>query len=200
MRSRPLARLLTSATAALALLSLPLVGSPAGAADLPTAARAAKPAVKVMTRNLYLGANIMRPINAAQGVPAEPAETYPIRLVDALANATDTTRAIVDETDFATRARLLASELVEHRPDLVGLQEVAMWRSGPMDDPTGTDFLVPNATTVDVNFLKLLRQQLKAQGVPTERSASTGCPTWRRRRSRGRSSTRRASATRATSG
>jgi hypothetical protein len=119
-----------------------------------------------MTRNLYLGADIMRPIRAVQAVDPEPAATFPFRQLDALANATRQTWDVVGSTDFGTRARLLASELVEHRPDLVGLQEVALWRSGPMDDPAGPDLLVPNATTVEVNFLRLLRSELKAQGVP----------------------------------
>jgi endonuclease/exonuclease/phosphatase family metal-dependent hydrolase len=162
-------RLLTSATAALALLSLPLLGSAAEAVDRPAAERAAGkagPSVTVMTRNLYLGADIMRPIREVQGVDPEPAATYPFRQIDALAKGTRETWDVVQATDFATRARLLASELVEHKPDLVGLQEVALWRSGPMDDPAGPDLLVPNATTVELNFLALLRKELKAQGVP----------------------------------
>ena len=168
MTSRP-ARLLTSATAALALLSLPLLGSPAEAVDRPAAERAAGkagPSVTVMTRNLYLGADIMRPIRAVQAVPAEPAQTYPFRQIDALANATRETWDVVQSTDFATRARLLATELVEHKPDLVGLQEVALWRSGPMDDPAGPNLLLPNAENVELNFLRMLRTELKAQGVP----------------------------------
>jgi hypothetical protein len=131
-----------------------------------TAAGKSTPAVTVMTRNLYLGADIMRPIAATQAVPAEPAQTYQPRLIDALANATDATRDMAGRTDFATRVGLLAAELVEHRPTLVGLQEVALWRTGPMDDPTGAQLLVPNATTVEYDFLKMLRKELKAQGVP----------------------------------
>jgi hypothetical protein len=164
--------MLSSATAALALLSLPLLGSPAGAVDRPAAERAAGragPSVKVMTRNLYLGANIMRPINAVLALPPPEDPTDPVyraQVVDELANATRETWAVVEETDFQTRARLLASELVEHKPDLVGLQEVALWRSGPMDDPGGPELLVPDATEVELDFLRMLRAELRAQGVP----------------------------------
>ncbi len=175
MTRRP-ARLLTSAAAALALLSLPLLGSPAEAADQATdratdraterAAERAGPSVKVMTRNLYLGANIMRPINAVLAVPAEPAATFPLRQIDALANATRQTWEVVEATDFAIRARLLASELVEQKPDLVGLQEVALWRSGPAELADPAQLLVPNAEEVELDFLKMLRAELKAQGVP----------------------------------
>jgi endonuclease/exonuclease/phosphatase family metal-dependent hydrolase len=167
MTPRP-TRLLTSAAAALALLSLPLLGSSAEAADRPAAERAAQAgrSVTVMTRNLYLGADIMRPIRAVQAVDPEPAQTFPLRQVDALANATRETWDVVQATDFATRARLLASELVEHKPDLVGLQEVALWRSGPMDDPAGPNLLVPNARKVELDFLRMLRTELRAQGVP----------------------------------
>ena len=167
MGSRSTATRLSAAAAGLALLAAPLAVAPAQAApgDDQPAARAGAKTVKVMTRNLYLGTNIMRPINAVQSVPAEPANTYNFRLLDALANATDTARDIVDETQFPVRAKLLAAELAEEKPDLVGLQEVAMWRSGPMDSPLGPDLLVPNATTVDYDFLKILLREARAQGA-----------------------------------
>ncbi len=158
-------RLLTSVTAALALLSLPLLGSPAEAVDRAAAERAAaKPgkSVTVMTRNLYLGADIMRPIREVQAVDPEPAATYPFRQIDALAKGTRETWDVVRATNFRTRAKLLASELVEHKPDLVGLQEVALWRKGPMDDPAGPNLLVPNAEKVKLDFLALLRKELRA--------------------------------------
>jgi endonuclease/exonuclease/phosphatase family metal-dependent hydrolase len=169
-KSNRSARSLT-AVAALALLGLPMVTTPAGAAAGAPAgagrsAAATGPSVTVMTRNLYLGADIMRPIRAVQQVPAEPATTHQIRLVDALANATDVTRDIVDQTDFGVRSRLLAQELATQRPDLVGLQEVALWRSGPMDRADSAELLVPNATDVDYDFLAMLRTELRALGVP----------------------------------
>lgn len=38
-----------------------------------------------------------------------------------------------------------------------------MWRSGPLEIGA---VAVPNAETVDINFLKMLRTELKAEGVP----------------------------------
>lgn len=116
--------------------------------------------LKVMTRNLYLGADIQRPIAAIVG------ETNPELAILKLANATYETRAIVDQTDFGTRARLLAQEIAAAKPDLVGLQEVALWRSGELEVADPTLIAVPNAETVDFDFLKMLRRALRQEGSP----------------------------------
>jgi len=119
------------------------------------------PALKVMTRNLYLGVDIMRPLAAVAALP-EDAPLIP-DVITALGNATHEARGIVDDTDFGTRSKLLAQEIAAAKPDLVGLQEVALWRSG---DLQLTQAAIPNAETVDLNFLKMLRAELKANGVP----------------------------------
>ena len=115
--------------------------------------------VTVMTRNLYLGADINRPVNAA--LAAQAAGGSPQDVLVALANATHQTREIVDRTNFPVRAGLIAQEIARTRPDLVGLQEVALWRSGPLDL---TQVGVPNATTVDYDYLQLLLDALAARG------------------------------------
>ncbi len=116
--------------------------------------------VTVMTRNLYLGADINRPVNAA--LAAQLSGATPQGVVVALANATHLTRAIVDQTDFTVRAQLLADEIVATEPDLIGLQEVAWWRHGPLQlDQVG----VPNATETDSDFLQLLLDALAARGA-----------------------------------
>ena len=115
--------------------------------------------VTVMTRNLYLGANIDRPLLAAQAAQRDSGD--PAAVVTALGNATHLTRAIVDQTDFRVRARLLAAEIDRAAPDLVGLQEVALWRSGPLQlGQVG----VSNATTVDYDYLQILLDALAARG------------------------------------
>lgn len=111
--------------------------------------------ITVMTRNVYLGADIMRPIRAIEGATNEQ------DLLFRLGMATHQTRLIVDETDFERRGELLAAEIADVRPDLIGLQEVAIWRSGPLE----LDKLaVPNATDIDYDFLQILLDELAERG------------------------------------
>jgi Endonuclease/Exonuclease/phosphatase family len=133
-----------------------LVGSSSAAADAGRAVPPGKP-VTVMTRNLYLGADLNPAIRAALAQPAGSSA----QLV-ALANGTHAVRDIVDRTNFPVRARLLAGEIVAARPDLVALQEVALWRHGPLElNRLG----VANATTIDIDFLQILVDELATQGA-----------------------------------
>lgn len=136
------------------LLLVPVAGAGAATRAEPDAStRTGKP-LTVMTRNVYLGGDIMRPIAAVQGKSGLDA-------LLALGHASHQLRTMVDRTDFPTRARLLAREIATHRPDLVGLQEVALWRSGPLElGAIGT----PNATTVDYDFLAILMEEIAATG------------------------------------
>jgi len=155
--SRTAVRMALAASAA-AIVSLTMAAAPAASA--PPGSPPGKP-VTVMTRNLYLGADINRPVQAA--LEAQASGATPQEVVQALAVATDYTRRIVDRTDFPTRAGLLAHEIATTRPDLVGLQEVALWRSGPLElGQVG----IPNATHVDYDFLELLLDALAAEGTP----------------------------------
>ena len=144
-----------AAVAAAALAAL--VAAPASAAG-PESGGAAQPPGKpltVMTRNIYLGGDIMRPIHATAG------KTGAAALV-AFGNANDALRDVVDKTDFPTRSRLLAEEIATERPDVVGLQEVALWRSGPLElGAVGK----ANAGHVDYDFLAILTADLAAAGA-----------------------------------
>ena len=139
------------------MTSLALAGIPAAEAGSPPG----KP-ITVMTRNLYLGADIERPIRAA--VAAQTAGGSTNDVLVALANATHETRAIVDHTDFRVRSRLLAGEISREKPDLIGLQEVAWWRHGPLQLQPADQVAVPNATTTDYDYLELLLAALRARG------------------------------------
>lgn len=141
---------------AVVVLVLTPLGAPA------TAAPPGKP-ITVMSRNLYLGANIQRPVDAA--LAAQAAGGTQQDIVVALANATHVSRAIVDQTNYPVRSKLLAAEIAETAPDLVGLQEVALWRSGPLQL---TQVAVPNATTVDYDFLEILLDDLAELGAEYE--------------------------------
>ena len=89
------ARMLTSA-AIVSLVVVSVAAGPAGAKPQP-----GKP-VTVMSRNIYLGADINRPVKAALTAQAQ-GKTAPEILV-ALANAIHASRAIVDRTSFPVRA------------------------------------------------------------------------------------------------
>lgn len=107
-----------------------------------SAARSANPVV--MTRNLYLGADLT-PVIIAQS----PAEL--------LTAAADTWLAVV-ATNFPERANLIAQEVNDTSPDVIGLQEVTLWRSGFIGDPTP-------ATSVEYDFLEILQTELSNLGL-----------------------------------
>ena len=111
--------------------------------------------ITVMTRNLYLGADVNRVVEAVSGLSGEEG-------LIALGQATREVREIVDRTDFGIRSRLLAAEIAAARPDVVGLQEVALWRQGPME-------LVfagrADAAEVDEDFLETLQSELLRRGL-----------------------------------
>lgn len=117
----------------------------------PAAADAGTPEgqVKVMTRNLYLGADLSPALAASNTT----------ELAIAAQNIWNT----VHNTNFPDRAKELAKEIAKNKPDLVGLQEVALWRGDFKG--TGPDGPVTPATTVEFDFLALLMKQLKEQGA-----------------------------------
>ncbi|MGN6663138.1 MAG: endonuclease/exonuclease/phosphatase family protein [Solirubrobacterales bacterium] len=101
--------------------------------------------VNVMTRNLYLGADLTPAIESKSTSEFIEANGAILRQVEA--------------TNFPVRAKGLAKEILENEPDLVGLQEVALWRTAPPS--LGPVFSgKPEATTVKYDFLKLLLAQL----------------------------------------
>jgi endonuclease/exonuclease/phosphatase family metal-dependent hydrolase len=128
-------------------LILSLVLAPTAAAE---AAQRKKPVdVTVMTRNIYLGGDIFGPIVARDRAEFE-------RLAGVLWNE-------VRSTDFVgTRAALLAREIKRTKPDVVGLQEVALWRRGPDGVKDGA---ATPATQVVYNWLKTFRRRLASQGL-----------------------------------
>ena len=116
--------------------------------------------VTVMSRNLYIGTDIDRIVLAAATAEAEGGS--PEQVLVALANAAHRCRQVVEQTSFTVRAGLIAGEIARTRPDLVGLQEVALWRSGPLDlGRVG----VPDATVVDHDHLAILLDALAARGL-----------------------------------
>ncbi|HEU4727562.1 MAG TPA: endonuclease/exonuclease/phosphatase family protein [Kofleriaceae bacterium] len=113
------------------------------------AARGKGHVARLMTRNLYLGADLAPAIGATDLAGLVAAGGAVLRQVAA--------------TNFPTRAKGLAAEIHELQPDLVGMQEVALWRVGP---PSLAPLLgaPKTATAVRYDFLELLLDELDACG------------------------------------
>ena len=86
-----------------AVLAEPVEGGGPGAAE----------PVTVMTRNLYVGADIFRVV-----------EADPTLILATIIEVYNT----VVQTNFAERAEALADEVLEYQPHLIGLQEVSLIR------------------------------------------------------------------------
>lgn len=102
-------------------------------------------AVRVMTRNLYLGADLTPAIASKSTSEFIEANGEIVRQVEI--------------NNFPKRAKGLAKEILGKAPDLVGLQEVALWREAP---PSLGPVLAgkPSATKVKYDYLQLLLHQL----------------------------------------
>ncbi len=122
----------------------------AGLAAAPGADAKKKPKtvpVKVMTRNLFLGADLG---------PALASNSF-----QEFTAANGAILREVDHTDFPKRAKGLAKEIKSEAPDLVGIQEGAWWRTNPTPGaPVQGDSPNYTATTNRYDFLQLLLAQL----------------------------------------
>jgi endonuclease/exonuclease/phosphatase family metal-dependent hydrolase len=135
-------RIRRAAQAALIVVTAAALLAPAAQAK---PAKGKAPTLSVMTRNIFLGGDIAKPI---------PAKTVP-----EFETAATSLWQEVQGNDFPARAKLLANEVAQTKPDLIGLQEVALWRRGPKDG------VASNATEVVYDYLGLLRKALKAKGL-----------------------------------
>ena len=117
--------------------------------DPPAAAVVRGAGLTVMTWNVYYGTDpkIVLQAPTVNDVPVYAARAF----------------ALLDSTNFPERAGALARAIAANQPDLVGVQEAALWRTQhPSDffgDPT------PNATTVAYDLLALLTDSLEARGL-----------------------------------
>lgn len=137
VRSRPLMRAMILCTAVWA------VGAGSAHAD--------QRSVTVMTQNLYQGTEFAH-FSALQG-------TTPT-LTEALA-ATTADYGTYVATRFKDRAKLIAAEIAQNRPVLVGLQEVATWHIGEFNP--AHPFALPPAVSED--FTQELVSDLAAGGI-----------------------------------
>ncbi len=99
----------------------------------------------IMSQNIYQGTELEHSIAA----------TTPQEFV---AGATQDF-LMVRQTDFSARAGAMVTGIAVSEPDLIGLQEVALWRSGPHTTPATP------AARVEQDFLQILLDTLAAHGL-----------------------------------
>lgn len=100
--------------------------------------------VGVMTMNMYVGADTNALLSA--------------QTPDGLALAVTTAYQNILKTKPSERIAAMAREIARHDPDLVGLQEVALLRTGPSTSPPTP------ATHIEIDFLRILLDDLAKLG------------------------------------
>lgn len=101
----------------------------------------------VMTRNMYLGTGLTNLVGQTG--------------IGFVVAATTDWAHVKFQTNFNGRVVHLADEIEDNAPDLVGLQEVSLWRTQTPADFSST----PNATTVQFDFLAQLQAELSSRGL-----------------------------------
>ncbi len=135
------------------------VSSPATFADAAGKKDGRAGHLKVMTQNLYVGANLFKILGDENTGPAD----VPLIAAEIFGD--------IQATDFRQRAEAIADGIAKHRPHLIGLQEVSLIRTQcPGDIVAGN--LAPNATDVYADYLQLLMEALNARGLRYEVAAT----------------------------
>jgi hypothetical protein len=136
----PRRRRVTVAVIAASMLAVATWSVPAHA----TPPEHARCCLKVMTYNMYLGANLqpLFGVSDPEDVPG---------IVDGL-------WAHVKQVDFNVRAVAIARGIADAKPDVVGLQEVSVFQTAPLSNP--------GQLTTEYDFLQILLDELALQGSP----------------------------------
>ncbi|MDB4264594.1 endonuclease/exonuclease/phosphatase family protein [bacterium] len=128
--------------------------------------------VKVMTRNLYLGADIFKVLEAAQNPdPNLGGLDVPIAVAELFQT--------VQYTNFLERAEAIAREIWITRPHLIGLQEVSSWYTQSPSDffdfSSGSPVPDPDQEPAEepvYDYLTILLEALQARGLHYEVAVS----------------------------
>lgn len=105
--------------------------------------------IRVMTQNLYVGADLFRVVNASS------IEQVPVAVAQTL--------AMIKQTNFTERAETIADQIKKEKPDLIGLQEVSKIRiQSPSDYFIGNP---QNAQQVLYDYLQILQAALERRGL-----------------------------------
>jgi hypothetical protein len=105
--------------------------------------------IGVMTQNLYVGADLDPPTAAV--MTGDPTNIIPA--VTQFWNQ-------VQATNFPQRAQAIAGEVAQAQPLFIGLQEAALYRTGPV-----TGSFVPSATTVAADYMTTFLGALSQRGL-----------------------------------
>ena len=105
-----------------------------------TAAANNNPPITIMTRNVDAGTDM----------------GYIVAAMDAesLAQGTAATVSELVASNFQARAAAFAAEVAATKPDLIALQEVTLWRTGPLMAPPATDTLYDQLDLILAEFGK----------------------------------------------
>jgi endonuclease/exonuclease/phosphatase family metal-dependent hydrolase len=108
--------------------------------------------LKVMTRNLYVGTDLEKPLSLSRSeLPIAVAEAW----------------ATFQKTNYVVRMAAIAEEICSASPHLVGLQEVMLLRSQSPGD--SLNLLAPTpAENVEADFLQTLLDDLAAKCEPLD--------------------------------
>ena len=128
--------------------------------------------VKVMTRNLYLGGDIFKVLEAAQNPdPENRGLDVPIAVAELFQT--------VQDTNFPERAEAIAREIWITRPHLIGLQEVSSWYTQSPSDffeySSGIPLPDPDQEPAGdpvYDYLAILLDALEARGLHYEVAVS----------------------------
>ena len=128
--------------------------------------------VKVMTRNLYLGADIFKVVAVAQNPdPALGGLDVPIAVAELFQT--------VQYTNFPERAEAIAREIWITRPHLIGLQEVSEWYTQSPSDffeyTSGIPLPDPDQASAEdlvYDYLAILLAALEKRGLHYEVAVS----------------------------
>ena len=112
--------------------------------------------ITVVSQNLYLGGDIL---SIGQATSAQEAAFAAFGIWTS-----------VQATNFPARAKVIAAGIAAQNPDVIGLQEVSVWRTGlpVVCAPDGSGFQyvnAPVASTVVYDFLDSLQVELAALGL-----------------------------------
>ena len=105
----------------------------------------------VVNQNLYIGADVLMVIGAPD---AQTAAVMTYQLWQS-----------IEFTNFPARAQVIAANIAKVAPDVIGLQEVTLLKTGPAAVCAGADPNAPTASTPEYDYLALLLAALQAKGL-----------------------------------